>query len=250
MALDNKKAGKLYIFFVTLAVVCFAAMVIIAVKNISETNRVVGELSSRAAALATPSPVPVTLPTEVFAAPASEEEPKSEPAAAAEEPEETPEEEPAKEIPAPRPDAYVYIDGAKTGVFCAGEDRVLYIPLDVFAELCGSEYSLEGTGGSFEFKGRLIAAQADSLVIGIEGETVEISAPALMQNGMLCLPVDEICGALGYGILHDENNGISYYTYAAGRREIPEGVNVKVLMYWSIGESMFTGDPEDRKSVV
>lgn len=234
--MEKKPSGKLHIVFITLAALCFAALLFSAVRHLAETNLVISEISSRAAALATPSPVPATLPPEIFETPVSEAEP------AAEKNTVHADDEPSEELP--QPDAFIYIDGSRTGAYYAGGDGTLYIPLSAFAQLACEDYSAEGTAGSFVFKGRTVSVEADSNVIVIDGETAEISAPAAMREGELYLPADAICDALGYGKLNDENNGINYYTYAAGKRDIPEGVKVNILMYWSIGDSAFTGRHE------
>lgn len=250
--MDNKKAGKLYIFFVATVVLCFAVMLYLAVKNIAEINRAVGSLSKHAEAYATPTPVPVTLPPEIYSTPEPTPEPtpvptptpmpkpdadKEEETAA---PEKLTEADTEKAVPI-QPDAVVYVDGTKLGAFRMDGREELYVRFSDFAGIYDSEYKTEGTSGSFVFRGAPVTAQTQSLVIGVSGKATEISAPPLMKGNELYLPVDEFCAMLGYGILHDENNGINYYTYSAGSRVIPGGVSVKVLMYYSIGESAFTG---------
>jgi len=239
--MDKKKSGKLYYFFLALAAVSFAAMLFLAIKYLARTNSVISELSEHAAAYATPSPVPVTLPPEVFETPAPPT-PGIDPAPEAEE-EEAQAEAESEEAPE-IPDAIVYIDGSKTNAFYAGEDGVLYVRLSSFAELYGGEYSCEEDSGSFSFKGMSIAVDAGSFMIGLDGERTELKAPVVSKEGELYLPAEAICEILGFGILNDENNGISYYTYAAGKREIPEGIAVDILMYHSVGDSVFTGLPE------
>ncbi len=61
-------------------------------------------------------------------------------------------------------------------------------------------------------------------------------------NGAVYLPFDELIAALGCPLYVDEDTGVHYYTPSARHFEIPQGVNVPVLMYHAVSDDIWGGD--------
>ncbi len=60
-------------------------------------------------------------------------------------------------------------------------------------------------------------------------------------NGTVYLPFDELIAALDCPEYVDEDTGAHYYTPSARRFEIPQGVNVPVLMYHAVSDDIWGG---------
>lgn len=61
-------------------------------------------------------------------------------------------------------------------------------------------------------------------------------------SGTVYLPFDELIAALGCPLYVDEDTGVHYYTPSARHFEIPQGVNVPVLMYHAVSDDIWGGD--------
>lgn len=63
-----------------------------------------------------------------------------------------------------------------------------------------------------------------------------------LKEEYLFLPFDELIAALGCPLYVDEDTGVHYYTPSARHFEIPQGVNVPVLMYHAVSDDIWGGD--------
>lgn len=60
-----------------------------------------------------------------------------------------------------------------------------------------------------------------------------------LKEEYLFLPFDELIAAMDCPLYVDEDTGVHYYTPSARRFEIPQGVNVPVLMYHAVSDEMW-----------
>lgn len=64
------------------------------------------------------------------------------------------------------------------------------------------------------------------------------------DRGLTLLPFDEVIAALECPEYVDEDTGVHYYTPSARRFEIPQGVNVPVLMYHAVSDDIWSSIDE------
>lgn len=62
-----------------------------------------------------------------------------------------------------------------------------------------------------------------------------------LKEEYLFLPFDELIAAMDCPLYVDEDTGVHYYTPSARRFEIPQGVNVPVLMYHAVSDDIWGG---------
>ena len=64
------------------------------------------------------------------------------------------------------------------------------------------------------------------------------------KEDYLYLPFDELIAAMDCPLYVDEDTGVHYYTPSARRFEIPQGVNVPVLMYHAVSDDIWSSIDE------
>ena len=143
-------------------------------------------------------------------------------------------------------DAGIVLNGADLPTVLI-EDTV-YVGAEEFAGAAGltleSESPLRMTGrDTVEYsEARLLAS--------FNGTEVSASGVPVEAEGKLYLPFEELISALAYPEYVDEETGVTYYTPSARPFEIPEGVDVPVLMYHAVSDDLWGIDelfvsPED-----
>ena len=120
-------------------------------------------------------------------------------------------------------------------VECFFVDGVRMVEAKTFADALGltveSEAPLKMSGrDSIEF------TDSGAIVNGTAASTVIAPVEA---DGVCYLPFDSLIAALGYPEYADEDTGVFYYTPSARRYEIPQNVNVPVLMYHAVSDDMW-----------
>lgn len=73
----------------------------------------------------------------------------------------------------------------------------------------------------------------------LDGEPYPTYAPLLNYQGAVYLPLEEICGLMNISFLNDEERGHLYCTSGILGWEVPEGINVPVLMYHAVGDDLW-----------
>lgn len=112
-------------------------------------------------------------------------------------------------------------------------DGVRMIELHTFADAIG--WDLENASPQKLF-GRDTFARTDR---GLTVNDTEVSA-AETPDGTVYLPFDELIAALDCPLYVDEDTGVHYYTPSARHFEIPQGVNVPVLMYHAVSDEIWS----------
>lgn len=117
-------------------------------------------------------------------------------------------------------------------------DGVRMIERDAFADAIG--WDLENTEPQKLF-GRYTFAWKESGAV-IDGKTVEGTLAPSESGDVLYLPFDELIAALECPEYVDEDTGAHYFTPSARHFEIPENVNVPVLMYHAVSDEIWGYD--------
>lgn len=115
------------------------------------------------------------------------------------------------------------------------DGSAIYVRADEFATACGLEF--DGTG-TFEGTDSIVLS-ADSTEMTLNGQSYAAKAAPLIYEEQLYIPAQEISEALEYSFYTDSETGMLYITPAARRFEIPEGVDVPVLMYHAVSDNMW-----------
>lgn len=105
--------------------------------------------------------------------------------------------------------------------------------------------SFEEEDNSLRINGKQIdgvVAPAYAFDGGPADETGEQAQP--VNPHVLYLPFDELISAMGCPLFVDEDTGVHYYTPSARRFEIPQGVNVPVLMYHAVSDDIWSSIDE------
>lgn len=143
------------------------------------------------------------------------------------------------------------LNGFRVGTYFV--DGVRMIEWNDFANAL--ELYVEGT--SLKLYGIDSFEEVDNSVL-INGKQIDgVVAPACAFDGgpapdpdgsnepsnvrVLYLPFDELIAAMDCPLYVDEDTGVHYYTPSARRFEIPQGVNVPVLMYHAVSDDIWGG---------
>lgn len=153
-------------------------------------------------------------------------------------PEPTPEPTPA---PTPEPvftaSGQVTVDGIgiSSGSFMC--EDIQYVKFAEAIAALGSEVE-ESEDGSviFLWYGKTVVLVQDSTEMLVGEECVELSAPVLLKDEELYVPVKDFCLALDISLFYDEEYSHLYCTPGAGDWELKEGYTVPVLMYHSVSD--------------
>ena len=99
--------------------------------------------------------------------------------------------------------------------------------------------SFEETENSVILNGRQIEGVV-APAYAFDGGPADLDGGAQAMNPrVLYLPFDELIEAMGCPLYVDEDTGVHYYTPSARRFEIPQGVNVPVLMYHAVSDEIW-----------
>ena len=160
--------------------------------------------------------------------PSSTQEPSTE-APTTEEPTEPPLEKTLQE-PA------VYLNGTQVESYHINGQH--YISAALFAETVG--LTLEGEE-PVKLSGRLdtVEFSADGQSLTVNGETLPVTDGVLADEDGTYILFDDTAKALDYPIYVDDQTDITYITPSARSFEIPEDVNVPVLMYHAVSDNMW-----------
>ena len=112
-------------------------------------------------------------------------------------------------------------------------EGVHYIAADTFAG--AAELTVE-SDAPLKLSGTDTVEEADGVLL-VNGAPSKVSL--LTVGETLYLEFDPLTEALGYPCLTDGETGIRYYTPTARRFDIPENVNVPVLMYHAVSDDMW-----------
>lgn len=112
-------------------------------------------------------------------------------------------------------------------------EGVHYIAAGTFAQ--AAELTVE-SDAPLKLSGTDTVEEADGVLL-VNGAPCEASL--LTVGETLYLEFDPLTEALGYPCLTDGETGIRYYTPTARRFDIPENVNVPVLMYHAVSDDMW-----------
>lgn len=143
-------------------------------------------------------------------------------------------------------DAEIVLNGADLPTVLI-EDTV-YVGAEEFAEAAGltleSESPLRMTGRD------TVEYSEAGWLVSYNGTEASASGAPVEAEGKLYLPFEELISALAYPEYVDEETGVTYYTPSARPFEIPEGVDVPVLMYHAVSDDLWGIDelfvsPED-----
>ena len=131
-------------------------------------------------------------------------------------------------------------------------DGVRMIERNVFVnalELYNEDTSLKLYGiDSFEELDTAIIINGEQIDGVVASAVAFDGGPADDGNGqptevrVLYLPFDELIAAMGCPLYVDEDTGVHYYTPSARRFEIPQNVNVPVLMYHAVSDDIWGYD--------
>ncbi|MBQ3356338.1 MAG: polysaccharide deacetylase family protein [Oscillospiraceae bacterium] len=115
------------------------------------------------------------------------------------------------------------------------------IELQTFADAIG--WDLENKEPQKLFGVDTIECVGDGYGAVINGENIRsmaFSADSKPNGARVYLSFDELIAALGCPEYVDEDTGVHYYTPSARRFEIPQGVNVPVLMYHAVSDEIWS----------
>ncbi|MBQ6432190.1 MAG: polysaccharide deacetylase family protein [Oscillospiraceae bacterium] len=121
-------------------------------------------------------------------------------------------------------------------VDCSFIDGVRMIELQTFADAIG--WDTENDEPQKLFGRDTFAATENGLRLN------ETELTAVGANGAVYLPFDELIAALECPEYIDEDTGVHYFTPSARRFEIPQGVNVPVLMYHAVSDDIWSSIAE------
>lgn len=131
-------------------------------------------------------------------------------------------------------EAVLFLNGKETASYdIAG---AVYLRASDFAASTGltleseAPVRLAGTLDTVEFS-------ADGAKMTVNGESAALKNAVVADEDGTFLPLNELVEALGYPVYTDED--ITYITPAARRFELPENVNVPVLMYHAVSDDMW-----------
>ena len=147
-------------------------------------------------------------------------------------PTEAPTQAPEELLPAGAP---VILNG--TALDTALKEGVCYVRAEDFAAATGLGFSAGGAGVRIYGRAQAILT-ADEPQIQVNGVPVQTPAP-FVHGGVLYAPLFELSDALGYAQYTDSESGQCYITTGAGQMELPEHVNVPVLMYHAVSDDMW-----------
>ena len=143
-------------------------------------------------------------------------------------------------------DAGIVLNGAELPTVLI-EDTV-YVGAEEFAGAAGLTLESESP---LRMSGRDTVEYSETGLLASFNGT-EVSAPGVPveAEGKLYLPFEELISALAYPEYVDEETGVTYYSPSARPFEIPEGVDVPVLMYHAVSDDLWGIDelfvsPED-----
>lgn len=113
---------------------------------------------------------------------------------------------------------------------------------DVSLKLFGID-SLEETDSSMLLNGRQIEGVV-APAVAFDGGPADDGGGQPVDVNVLYLPFDELIAALDCPEYVDEDTGVHYYTPSARHFEIPQGVNVPVLMYHAVSDDIWSSIDE------
>lgn len=101
--------------------------------------------------------------------------------------------------------------------------------------------SLEETDNSILINGKQIEGVV-APAVAFDGGPADDGSGQPTDVRVLYLPFDELIAAMGCPLYVDEDTGVHYYTPSARRFEIPQNVNVPVLMYHAVSDEIWGYD--------
>lgn len=143
-------------------------------------------------------------------------------------------------------DAKIVLDGTELSTVLI--DGTVCVGVSEFAEAAGltleSEAPVRMTGRD------TVECSEDGLRVTYNETEATADIQPIAVAEQTYLPFDELINALGYPAYNDEEMGVTYYTPSARPFDIPEGVDVPVLMYHAVSDDVWGIDelfvsPED-----
>ena len=122
-------------------------------------------------------------------------------------------------------DAVFIVNGVTLSTFVAENDDVIVTRAAGYLQALG-----------LDTQGAAHTAEKERLALSDEAAIVDGTAYGATYGGELYLPVCEFAEAFGYPLWVDEENGDRYITTGAKPFELPENVNVPVLMYHAVSD--------------
>lgn len=111
----------------------------------------------------------------------------------------------------------------------------VYVRAEDFAAAAGLLFDGAGTFSGTDS----IVLAADSAEMTLNGEAYQAEHPPVIENDLLYIPALEISEALRYSFYTDSETGTLYVTPSARSFEIPQGIDVPVLMYHAVSDNMW-----------
>ncbi len=138
---------------------------------------------------------------------------------------------------------YAYVNGGKTEIPDTAAQIVnnkTYIPLRFLANAFGYNVAWDGASriATIKSAGKTITVRPNENHMSINGETVYLEAPVLMDNGRLIIPLRDITQAMGKRVLWDSENRL---VAVADRVDFTEADKVK----FSLINNIFGGDENE-----
>ena len=143
-------------------------------------------------------------------------------------------------------DAQIVLNGMDLPTFLI--EGSVYVGAEEFAEAAG--LTLESVS-PLRMNGRdTVEYSEEGWKVSYNGTEATVSGAPVAAEEKLYLPFEELISALAYPEYIDEETGVTYYTPSARPFEIPEGVDVPVLMYHAVSDDLWGIDelfvsPED-----
>lgn len=130
----------------------------------------------------------------------------------------------------------VYLNGSQVESYHINGQH--YISAALFAETAGltleSEDPVKMSGGQ-----DTVEFSADGQSLTANGESRSVTEGVLVNDGVTYILFGDVARALNYPIYVDDQTNVTYITPSARRFEIPENVNVPVLMYHAVSDDMW-----------
>lgn len=122
-------------------------------------------------------------------------------------------------------DAVFIVNGVTLSSFVAEDNDVIVTPAADYLQALG-----------LDSEGSAHLAEKSRLEVSDDAICVDGTAYGSVYGGELYLPVEAFAEAFGYPLWVDEENGDTYITPGAKSFELPENVNVPVLMYHAVSD--------------
>lgn len=125
-------------------------------------------------------------------------------------------------------DTVFFADGNELDAFVTEEDETVIAEAQAYLKALG-----------LDEEGVRHASEKEKIFLSEDGSSLRVNdvTYATVYQGKLYLPVLEFAEQMGYPVWEDEEFNTVYITPGAKSFEVPEGVNVPVLMYHAVSDS-------------